>query len=631
MNIRISVAQRLNLAFFILVSLIIAAVGVGVGFSISTIKSTSAIRQGAQQIDQVYELQFHWFSMINAVDTLIQTRSIAHQEALIAHIQLFNQQLSSLSSQTIGLNQEVIQANQISLQNVEKISLELDTVMEELNQFATQGRWGSALTLRQTKLARLQNDLDKELSQLSQNIQQDVAGALNRMVKAQQSTGQYWIVLSTLAVIFAALVSWLAFRGIVRPVKHLITDVEKITEGDLSPIQALEQKDEIGDLSRAFSMMTNWLRESHENLERRVEERTRDLEKRTNQIQVAAEVARDITTNRDLESLLNHTVTIIPERFGFYHAGIFMVDVRGEFAVLRAATQETGQEMLRLGHKLRIGETGLVGHVCFSGEPRIALDVGEDAVHFKNPHLPLTRSEIALPLKSGEKMIGALDVQSIEAAAFDQESIMILQVMADQLATAIENTNLLQELQGNIRELERLSGSLVRSAWQKTRQSKDIIGYQYDGLIVEPIYHQAEMIDQEATPTAAPISLPLQIRDQSIGSLDIWPSHESLSIDELDLVKKISNRISQILENARLFEESQNRAEREKLTTEITAQLRASTDPQAMLETAVTELRKALNAKHAQIAIETLPVEKNGNGAHQPGNHKNLNTEGAPR
>jgi nitrate/nitrite-specific signal transduction histidine kinase len=481
--------------------------------------------------------------------------------------------------------------------------------MEEFNQVATRGRWGSALTLRQTQLARLQIELDAELSQLNQNIQQDLTGVLRNIAQTQQTAQMYWGILSVLPFIFALIASWLAFRGIVRPIKHLITDVQRITAGDLSPVQALEQKDEIGDLSRAFKMMTDWLRESYETLDQRVEERTRALERRSNQIQVAAEVARDITSNRDMESLLNHAVTLIPQRFGFYHAGIFMADARGEYAILRAATQETGHEMLRLGHRLRIGETGLVGHVCSTGEPQIALDVGENAVHFKNPHLPLTRSEIALPLKSGERITGALNVQSTEASAFDEDSILILQVMADQLATAIENTYLLQELQNNIQELETLSGNLVRSAWQKQNQSKNIIGYQYDGLIIEPIYPHSSKQDHDKATQQAPIRVPLKIRDHAIGNLEIWPSQEDLSADELSLVKDIGNRISQVLENARLFEESQNKAEREKLTSEITAQLRASNDPQVILETAVTQLQKALKTKRAQILVHTLAEE----------------------
>lgn len=590
-----------------MVTLIIASVGVGTSFSISASNSTRAIQQGAQQIDEVDQLKYSWFLIVSSVDSLIQTRSISHQEALIQHIEDFNRQLTSISAQSIGLSNESIQSNQLNLESVKKISLELDRVMQEFNQFATQGRWGSALTLRQTQIARLQNDLDAELSQLSQNIQKDVSDSLNSTVKAQQTTRLYWIILSGLAVVFAITVSWLAFRGIVQPVKHLINDVQRITSGDISPIQPLEQNDEIGDLSRAFSLMTNWLRESYENLEHRVQERTQDLERRTTQIQVAAEIARDITTNRDLESLLNHTVTLIPERFGFYHAGIFMTDARAEFAVLRAATQETGQEMLRLNHKLRIGETGLVGYVCSTGEPRIALDVGEDAVHFKNPHLPLTRSEIALPLKSGERIIGALDVQSTAPSAFDRDSILVLQVMADQLATAIENTFLLQELQEKLHELESISGDLVRSTWNKHKKSTTVIGYEFDGLVLKPISKNQPKHNNVEVDSQAPIYLPLKIREQSIGCLEIWPDQKNLSPDEINLVKDISNRISQVLENARLFDESQKRADRERLTGEITAQLRASNDPQSILETAVTELRKALHTKRAQILVYPLP------------------------
>lgn len=590
-----------------MVTLIIASVGVGTSFSISASNSTRAIQEGAQQIDEVSQLKYSWFLIVSSVDSLIQTRSISHQEALIQHIEDFNRHLTSISAQSIGLSNESIQANQLNLESVKQISLELDRVMQEFNQFATQGRWGSALTLRQTQLARLQTDLDAELSQLSQNIQKDVSNSLNSTVKAQQTTRLYWIILSGLAVVFAITVSWLAFRGIVQPVKRLINDVQRITSGDISPIQPLEQNDEIGDLSRAFSLMTNWLRESYENLEHRVQERTQDLEQRSTQIQVAAEIARDITTNRDLESLLNHTVTLIPERFGFYHAGIFMTDARAEFAVLRAATQETGQEMLRLNHKLRIGETGLVGYVCATGEPRIALDVGEDAVHFKNPHLPLTRSEIALPLKSGDRIIGALDVQSTAPSAFDRDSILVLQVMADQLATAIENTFLLQELQEKLHELESISGDLVRSTWKKHKDSSAVIGYEYDGLILKPISKSQPKNNNVEVDSQAPLYLPLKIREQSIGCLEIWPDQENLSPDEINLVKDISNRISQVLENARLFDESQRRADRERLTGEITAQIRASNDPQSILETAVTELRNALKTKRAQILVYPLP------------------------
>ncbi|MBE9507558.1 MAG: GAF domain-containing protein, partial [Chloroflexi bacterium] len=189
-----------------------------------------------------------------------------------------------------------------------------------------------------------------------------------------------------------------------------------------------------------------------EELEQQVAQRTRDLERRTLHLQVAAEVARDATTARDLDDLLNRAVNLIRERFEFYHAGIFLVDERDEYAVLRAATGEAGRHMLEQGHRLKVGEQGIVGDVTGSGQPHIALDVGADAVHFDNPLLPETRLEMALPLKVGERVIGALDVQSIREAAFDEESVAALQIMADQLAVAIEKTRLFEQTQAALEE-----------------------------------------------------------------------------------------------------------------------------------------------------------------------------------
>jgi PAS domain S-box-containing protein len=189
-----------------------------------------------------------------------------------------------------------------------------------------------------------------------------------------------------------------------------------------------------------------------DDLEQQIEVRTRDLERRTAQLQVAAEVARDATTAHSLDSLLNRAVNLIRERFGFYHAGIFMVDDRNEFALLKAATGEAGRQMLEHGHRLKVGEVGIVGHVTGTGQPRIVLDTEGDAVYFDNPFLPDTRSEMALPMRVGDAVIGALDVQSPEEAAFDEEDVEILQVMADQLAVAIERTRLFERTQATLEE-----------------------------------------------------------------------------------------------------------------------------------------------------------------------------------
>jgi PAS domain S-box-containing protein len=189
-----------------------------------------------------------------------------------------------------------------------------------------------------------------------------------------------------------------------------------------------------------------------EELEQQVAVRTAQLTRRTTQLQVAAEVARDATTAYDLDELLTRSANLVRDRFGFYHAGIFLIDERGEHAVLRAATGEAGRQMLEHEHKLRVGEVGIVGHACASGEPRVVLDTGADAAYFDNPFLPDTRSEMALPMRVGGDVTGALDVQSTEEAAFDQDDVEILQVMADQLAVAIERTRLFEQVQATLEE-----------------------------------------------------------------------------------------------------------------------------------------------------------------------------------
>jgi GAF domain-containing protein len=177
--------------------------------------------------------------------------------------------------------------------------------------------------------------------------------------------------------------------------------------------------------------------------------------RRARLLEAAAEVGRDVTSILDLDELLNRTVDIICDAYGFYYAGVFLLDDEGAWAVLRAGHGEPGQEMLEADHKLRVGGLSMIGTSIAERKARIALDVGEEAVHFKNPHLPLTRSEMALPLVAGDEVIGAVTVQSTEEAAFSSEDISSLQAMADQLAVALRNAQLLQELEEAHAELVR--------------------------------------------------------------------------------------------------------------------------------------------------------------------------------
>jgi GAF domain-containing protein/HAMP domain-containing protein len=251
------------------------------------------------------------------------------------------------------------------------------------------------------------------------------------------------MLLAVLVAVGVTLGAVLVSRFLAGPIMELTTVAQRVGEGDLDAQANVTAQDEIGLLGSTFNIMSDRMRELVAGLEERVAERTSDLQRRALQLQAAAEVARDAAGILDVDDLLGEAVKLISERFGFYHAGVFMIDASGENAVLRAASSEGGRRMLARGHSLAVGKVGIVGYVTGAGKPRIALDVGEDAVHFANPDLPKTRSEMALPLMTGERVIGALDVQSVEPNAFDEQDLIALQTMADQLAIAIQNASLL--------------------------------------------------------------------------------------------------------------------------------------------------------------------------------------------
>ncbi len=272
--------------------------------------------------------------------------------------------------------------------------------------------------------------------------EQDQAQALAPTYLAMAIIGAVAVV----AVVLAIIASLFITRSIASPLAKLAATAGQIAGGNLELAAEVGREDEIGILGNAFNQMTRQLRNLIAGLEAQVAERTQELQqanyglqRRAIQFEASAQVGRAITSILNLDNLLAEIVNLIRDRFGFYHAGIFLLDESGEWAVLRQATGEAGQRMLARKHQLAVGSHSIVGWVTGNRQPRVALDVGADAVHVKNPDLPHTRSEMALPLVVGDRLLGALDVQSTDEAAFDKEDVAILSLMADQVAVAIDN------------------------------------------------------------------------------------------------------------------------------------------------------------------------------------------------
>lgn len=362
-------------------------------------------------------------------------------------------------------------------------------------------------------------------------------------------------------------------------------------------------------------------------LEQRIEERTEELtlrsadlemanqqiQRRAAQFEALAQVTRAITSIRDLQELLPHIASVISEKFGFYHVGIFLLDDVNEYAVLSAANSTGGKQMLERRHRLRVGEQGIVGNVTLTGNPRIAMDVGKDAVFFDNPELPDTHSEMALPLKSGKIIVGALDVQSTERGAFTQEDIQMLSLLADQVSLAIENARLFDETRKALTEAESISHQLTREAWSRMPVENRLLGYRYSVAGSAPL---SAPLDVEELKKSRPrghqketnqVVVPIELRGETIGTLVVQsPSSAALNQDQINLIRAVAERVALSAENARLFEETTRRAERERLVSDITGKIRSVNDPQSMIQTAMDELRKALGASKVEVIPQAV-------------------------
>jgi GAF domain-containing protein len=285
--------------------------------------------------------------------------------------------------------------------------------------------------------------------------------------------------------------------------------------------------------------------------------------------------------------------------------------------------------MLAQNHRLKIGASGIVGYVTQTGQPRIALDVSRDTAHFHNPLLPDTRSEMTLPLISGGRIIGALDVQSVMEAAFDSSDIQTMQTLADQLAVAIDNVRQIESTQESLNELNALYKDQARKTWKQVAQARPT-AFEYDGLNIVAGRRQlpADILEQLSggqsvilrdSPTRkkaktggarATLLVPLMLQGQLIGTVGIEkadPNHEWTQ-DELSMAESVATQASLALENARLLEETQRRAAKERTIGEISARIGGLVDIDKILQATVQELSQTLSG--AEVAIQFQPKDQ---------------------
>ncbi|MBN1303189.1 MAG: GAF domain-containing protein [Anaerolineales bacterium] len=395
------------------------------------------------------------------------------------------------------------------------------------------------------------------------------------------------------------------------------------------------------------------------------------------QLETAARIARDVSSSLDLDELLQKAIQLMQEHFNFYHASVFIVDAAGEYAVVREATGEAGAQMKRTGHKLGVGSKSIIGYVTGQGEALVVNNTEKDTTHKINPLLPETRAEAAVPLKIGVRVLGALDVQSTQAYAFTDEAINTLQILADQLAVAVVNTELFAETQEHLSQHRLLhhivtsaaSGTTLGEALESAVKGLEVtlggdrvaillydkaeeclkvvssVGYSADvinslkipkekgisGWVaahrmtqrVDDVTKDPRYIEASAN-TRSELATPLVYRKELLGVLNV-ESEQVSAYNEHDeeLLGTLGGSLAAIIANTRLLEQIRSKSERERMLYEVTSKIRQTTDMQRIVTTTAKEINKALGARRAQIKISLQESDSNNNQPIDPGNGKN--------
>ena len=374
------------------------------------------------------------------------------------------------------------------------------------------------------------------------------------------------------------------------------------------------------------------------------------------QFETAAEISRDISSSLELDDILKKAIELIHTRFDFYHAGVFLKDTAGEYVTIREATGEAGAQMKRSGHKLGIGSKSIVGFVAGNGEQLVVNDTTRDATYYPNPLLPETKGEAALPLRVGDRIVGVLDVQSTELYAFSESNLKTLQILADQLAIAVINSELFAETQEHLAQHRLLhhitttaaSGTTLDEALEsavnglqvtlggdrvailltnrekKRLEVKAAVGYApnvYEldipldsgitgwaashkrSLRINNVQEDTRYIPGSAN-TKSEMAIPMIYRSEVLGVLNVESEHlNAYTETDEELLGTLGGSLAAIIANARLLEQIRAQAERERVLFEITDKIRRTTDLQTIITTTVSELTRATGASKVQIKV----------------------------
>jgi GAF domain-containing protein/HAMP domain-containing protein len=539
---------------------------------------------------------------------------------------------------------------------------------------AQSGEWEKVRFYQRQLLADYQRglaDAVETIVELTENRRQaatEQAEAARRLAFAIPSG------FSLLALVAAAVTAYATTRGIVGPTRRLVEGATLLASGHLEERVPVGRQGELSQLAVAFNEMADQIQHSYAQLEQKVEERTHALQqanaalqRRALQLEASAEIAQAITSIFNMDQLLRKAADLIRSRFGFYHAGVFLLDEDREWLVLKEATGRAGTVMKSEGHRLPVDPSSMVGWTAVHHKPRVALNVGDDTVHRPHPLLPETGSEMTLPITIGEDLLGVLDVQSTQKGAFDENDVRAVQSIADQLAVAIQNAYrvsdealMLEAASPIFRASRRLTNAttakevadaiinsiaeteadgcvvvefelaaddepqalLYRGVWRRDREPRFEAGLRLpisespfpmdmvSSLWTVPDVAQARQLPDSArsvfqeTGAQALVNIPLQIGRRVLGQVVVLRNVPgAFSASALQLYESLSDQASVAMERVRLLTSARERAEEEGRLRAIGDRLAETGDMESLLNAVAEEMGRTLQASGVYIEL----------------------------
>ena len=307
------------------------------------------------------------------------------------------------------------------------------------------------------------------------------------------------------------------------------------------------------------------LREQNTELIRLTEEQEAIVRERTSELTLAFDVTNTVTRIRDIQELLASAVELIRERFNLYYVQIYLAEATGQSLTLQAGTGSAGAELVRRGFRLPIDLASINGAAANQREPVLVPNTMEDQLFRPNSLLPDTRSELSVPLITGERVVGVLDLQSSQPNFFSTAQLPAFQILANLLATAIESANLFTEVTQTQEELMAQAQRLAQSNWNEYLST------------LETVQHLRYTHGQKETPNVSVTNghthtAPISLVGHEIGviEIDTAPNYHWTE-DDAELVKSVADQVAQQVENFRLLYEAERfRIEAEEAVRSLT-------------------------------------------------------------